>query len=220
MDITGRNRHRQCTAARSGIAHTGSVGSPNHLIFNLIRDLLLLAEFLCRSEQLAISKAALVLEGQHRTFAQSADIFGGCYPWDIRRGIGIDRDGKVWRALQHVRTLGIVVVGEIIFRAPGGRAALQLLAEAVRNPSIGTLFDGTVAKLGLSSADAVCLVIVLATLLVVGVLRERGTWSAERLWRVSHLAPCLMCCALFFIVIIFGAYGTGYVPVDPMYASF
>ena len=134
--------------------------------------------------------------------------------------LGIDRDGKVWRALQHVRTLGIVVVGEIIFRAPGGRAALQLLAEAVRNPSIDTLFDGTVAKLGLSSADAVCLLIALAALLVVGLMRERGAWSAERLWRASHLAPCLMCCALFFIVIIFGAYGTGYVPVDPMYASF
>ena len=134
--------------------------------------------------------------------------------------LSIRRDGKVWRALQHVRTLGIVVVGEIIFRAPGGRAALQLLAEAVRNPSIGTLFDGTVAKLGLSSADAVCLLIALAALLVVGLMRERGAWSAERLWRASHLAPCLMCCALFFIVIIFGAYGTGYVPVDPMYASF
>ena len=95
----------------------------------------------------------------------------------------------VARALQHVRTLGIVVVGEIIFRAPGGRAALQLLAEAVRNPSISSLFDGTVAKLGLSSAeDAVCLLIALAALLVVGLMRERGAWSAERLWRISSCA--------------------------------
>ena len=134
--------------------------------------------------------------------------------------LGIHRDGKVWRALQHVRTLGIVVVGEIIFRAPGGRAALELLAEAVRNPSVGSLFDGTVAKLGLPSADAICLVVALAALLVAGIMREKGAWSAERLWSASHLAPCLMCCALFFIVVIFGAYGAGYVPVDPMYASF
>ena len=134
--------------------------------------------------------------------------------------LGIHRDGKVWRALQHVRTLGIVVVGEIIFRAPGGRAALELLVEAVRNPSVGSLFDGTVAKLGLPSADAICLVVALAALLVAGIMREKGTWSAERLWNASHLAPCLMCCALFFLVVIFGAYGAGYVPVDPMYASF
>ena len=39
-------------------------------------------------------------------------------------------------------------------------------------------------------------------------------------WWQNFNVRWVLGCALILAIVVFGAYGTGYVPVDPMYASF
>ena len=39
-------------------------------------------------------------------------------------------------------------------------------------------------------------------------------------WRQNFNVRWVLGCALILAIVVFGAYGAGYVPVDPMYASF
>ena len=57
-------------------------------------------------------------------------------------------------------------------------------------------------------------------MLVVGLIRERGVSITERVAAWPLPARWALWYTLFLAVIIFGAYGTAYAPVDPMYAQF
>lgn len=57
-------------------------------------------------------------------------------------------------------------------------------------------------------------------MLVVGLIREHGVSITERVAAWPLPARWALWYALFLAVIIFGAYGTAYAPVDPMYAQF
>ena len=159
--------------------------------------------------------------------------------------LGIDRSALPYRAFQHARTLAIVFCGELIFRADGGWAALGMLRRLFGQFSLASFADGTVLKLGMDGADFACVGIAIAVLFVVGLLRERAqhdpaasatpaghagmpaaataNTAATRFalaWWQNFNVRWVLGCALILAIVVFGAYGTGYVPVDPMYASF
>lgn len=132
----------------------------------------------------------------------------------------IDRASMPYRVLQHVRTLAIIFVGELIFRAQGGSAALGMLGKLFGGFTLESFANGTVLGLGMDAADFVCVGIAVAVIVAVGILRERGVSLTTWLWNHNAVTWSAAVCALAIIVVIFGAYGAGYVPVDPMYASF
>ena len=159
--------------------------------------------------------------------------------------LGIDRSALPYRAFQHARTLVIVFCGELIFRADGGWAALGMLKRLFSQFSLASFADGTAFKLGMDGADFTCVGIAIAVLFVVGLLRERaqhdpaasttpaghtGTPAAAiantaatrfaLAWWQNFNVRWVLGCVLILAIVVFGAYGTGYVPVDPMYASF
>ena len=159
--------------------------------------------------------------------------------------LGIDRLALPYRAFQHARTLAIVFCGELIFRADGGWAALGMLRRLFGQFSLASFADGTVLKLGMDGADFACVGIAIAVLFVVGLLRERAqhnptasatpaghagmpaaataNTAATRFalaWWQNFNVRWVLGCVLILAIVVFGAYGTGYVPVDPMYASF
>lgn len=132
----------------------------------------------------------------------------------------IDRASTPWHVIQHVRTLAIVVCGEIIFRAPGARAGIDILWRIATDLTPTGLLNGTLAEAGLEPADAACVALAVIVLFVVGFLRERGISISARLAHASYAQTCVVCLLSLLVLVIFGAYGAGYVPVDPMYASF
>ena len=134
--------------------------------------------------------------------------------------LGVDREGRAWHAFQHVRTLVVVAAGELIFRSAGARQGLGLLARAAGGFTTASFTDGTVLSLGMDAADFAVVGAFVVLLLIVGVLRERGARPFEAAWDRGPVARWAVCCLLLTLVVIFGAYGVGYVPVDPMYASF
>ena len=72
----------------------------------------------------------------------------------------------------------------------------------------------------MDKADYIIVALTLGIVLVVGFLRERGVAIREEIGKKNIVVRWVLYYALIFFIIIFGAYGTGYYPVEPMYASF
>ena len=134
--------------------------------------------------------------------------------------LGVAHEGRLWRAWQHARTLAVVFVGELIFRAASAHDAVAMLARLFGDFRLTSFSDGAVLGLGMDACDFAAVAVALAAVFAVGVARERGA-GAVRLTHGSGLpARAALTLALLMSVAVFGAYGAGYVPVDPMYAQF
>ena len=134
--------------------------------------------------------------------------------------VGIDRDALPYRAFQHVRTLLVIVAGELVFRASGAAEGIFMLSRVVTGFRPESLVDGTVLAVGMDAHDFGAVGAFALALLVVGVCRERGISPLGRLCERGEAPRWALGAALVAVTLVFGAYGAGYVPVDPMYAQF
>ena len=132
----------------------------------------------------------------------------------------IDRESRPWRIWQILRTFLLVNIGELFFRAEGLGAGLAMFAGMLGRFSFAGLVDGTALSLGMDVQD---FVIVAAALLLVSAvhgLRERGVPVRERLAARPLALRWAVYGGLCLFILVFGAYGQGYIPVDPIYAGF
>jgi len=132
---------------------------------------------------------------------------------------GINRTSLPYRTFQLLRTLVIIFVGELFFRADGLWAGLDMFSRMVGSFNPASLFDGTALGYGLDAKDFAISGVILLGVLVVDILKERGREPGRLVARRPNLSLAT-CVALVMLVVIFGAYGAGYVPVPPMYAQF
>lgn len=134
--------------------------------------------------------------------------------------LGVNRDSVPYRVFQIARTLVIVFVGELFFRANGLQAGLNMFTKMVTAFSLDPIMQGSAFSLGVDRHDFAVVIAMLALMLVIGILKERGHSICTEI--SSRGAPsrwgAVIC--LFFACVIFGAYGGNYAPVDPMYAQF
>ena len=75
-------------------------------------------------------------------------------------------------------------------------------------------------SLGLDFPDVLVLIVALTIIFAVGLLRERKVDIRKWIMGKNIIVRWLIYYALIFAIIIFGAYGPGYQPVDPLYADF
>ena len=68
--------------------------------------------------------------------------------------------------------------------------------------------------------DFAVVVVSVVVLLVVGLLRERGVDIVGKIGAQKLPVRWIVWYAVFLVLLIFGAYGAAYTPVDPMYAQF
>ena len=147
------------------------------------------------------------------------NIFEPATEWTLER-LKIKKENKVYRALQMIKTLVIVFVGEMFFRAVSLSAGIDMFRRIFQNFGASQLWDGTLLTLGMDKPDFAVVLVGTVIVLIVDVLKEKGmaireTIAAKKLpvrWAVYY--------AVIFAVIIFGAYGVGYMPVDLIYAGF
>ena len=132
----------------------------------------------------------------------------------------IRADSFPYRLMQMLRTTVLVIIGELFFRANGLRAGLHMFRTMVTSLSFSGINAALLKTLGIDSADLIIVAVTLLIVFVVGLLHEKGrsvrTWLAGKpvvlRWAVLY--------ALILFIVVFGAYGNGYTPVDPMYAQF
>ena len=133
---------------------------------------------------------------------------------------GINRESVPYKAFRITRTLVIVFVGELIFRATGARAALDMLRGIVERISFDSFANGAVFSLGVDRLDFVAVGVCVGVLLVFDVCCEFKASPFDAIARRGACLRAIVWVSLLIAVVVFGAYGLGYAPVDPMYAQF
>lgn len=144
-------------------------------------------------------------------------------PWvkSTHAKLGINPEtNKIYRMFQILRTCILVVIGELFFRALTLSSGFAMFGQMVTDFSFETLHYGVLDNLGVDVQDFLIVGITVLIVFVVSLLQERGMRIREELKKQKTAVRWAILYALILYIIIFGAYGYGYVPVDPMYANF
>ena len=132
----------------------------------------------------------------------------------------IDRNHLAYRILQTVKTTILVCIGELFFRAEGLRNGLKMAWRMVTDWSFAPITTGNVFAHGMDGPDLILVAVFLVVLFFVGLAQERGVRLGERIMAKPWPIRIAVYYAAICFLVIFGAYGIGYIPVDPIYAGF
>ena len=132
----------------------------------------------------------------------------------------IQPDSLPFRLFQTFRTCILVVIGELFFRAEGLKAGLQMFGRIVTDFRFSSVNVQLLDSLSIDVQDFLIVGVTLIIVFLVSFLKERGVNIRRTLQDKPVALRWALLYALIFYIIIFGAYGKGYVPVNPMYANF
>ena len=132
----------------------------------------------------------------------------------------IDRKSLPYRIMQIIRTDILVCIGELFFRAHGLRAGVAMFRKMFTDFTLETLRDGTLFTFGMDQKDYLVIGVFVIFLLVIGIIQEKGIVIRDRINSQNIALRLAIYYVVIMIIIIFGAYGRGYIPVDPIYANF
>ena len=133
---------------------------------------------------------------------------------------GIDREKLPYRAFRILRTVLLVFVGELFFRAASLPDGLAMFGRILTNHSFAQFADGTVFTTCMPRSDFVTSTFFFALVLAYDYAYEHGHDLRALLCAKGPVMRWGLWLALVMVIVIFGAYGFGYVAVDPMYAQF
>ena len=131
----------------------------------------------------------------------------------------INRKSTIYKGFQIVKTSLLVFLGEIFFRAINLTTAIQMIKRIFLHFDI-TSIGSEIPNLGLDVKDFIVIVVALIVVLIVSILKEHNKNIREDVSKKHIVLRWAIYYALIFGILIFGAYGPGYEPVDPIYADF
>lgn len=124
---------------------------------------------------------------------------------------------KVLQILQILKTSFFVVIGELIFRSNTVSDAIFMIKKIFTSFGFNS---SELSSLGLDIPDVVVLLLALLIVLIISIMKEKNIDVREKISSKNIFIRWLIYYSLIFGIIIFGAFGPGYEPVDPMYADF
>ncbi|WP_294560915.1 MBOAT family O-acyltransferase [uncultured Traorella sp.] len=131
----------------------------------------------------------------------------------------INKESAPYQFFQIIRTSVFVVIGELFFRAKGLKAGIHMFITICTNFS-WTSLSNSIFSIGMDRQDFIVVIIGILIVFMISVVKERGlSFRALISGQPVMLRWSLYYMFILFIV-IFGAYGVGYIPVDPIYANF
>ena len=138
----------------------------------------------------------------------------------LNERIGFSPEKPVCHLVQVLRTCVLVVIGELFFRADGLRAGLFMFGRMVTNFRFSSINGELLKALSIDGKDFLIVGVTVLIVFIVSLLNEKGICVRKALAEKPLPVRWAVLYALILYIIIFGAYGVGYVPVDPMYANF
>lgn len=138
----------------------------------------------------------------------------------ICQKLHINRKNKFYRVFQSVKMTLLVFIGELFFRAPSMKVAFAMLNRIFTKCSLKAIKNGELLSFGLDIKDYIVLIIAIIFIFVIGMMKEKGKNIREDISSKNIIIRWMLYYAIILIIIIFGAYGVGYVPVEPIYADF
>lgn len=132
----------------------------------------------------------------------------------------INRQKLPFKIFQMIRTTFLVIIGELFFRAKGLKAGMEMFKNIITNFSFDFLNNGSILNLGMDKYDFIVVVITLLIIFITSVLKEKNVEIREKIASKNIVIRWIIYYSLILFIIIFGAYGSNYVPVTPIYAEF
>ena len=132
----------------------------------------------------------------------------------------IDRNSRGFGIFRMIRTIVIVNIGMLIFRAKDLGTAFYMLKSIFTGIDLSVLVPGYGNGFFLSIYDYTVIILGSVLLLSVSILTENGEDIKDRIYRLPYPGKVILYSAFLFVIIIFGAYGKEYVVVDMIYANF
>ena len=126
-------------------------------------------------------------------------------------------NNKLFKVLQNFKVAILVIIGELIFWSPNVKALFIMLSKLFTN---FTIDKASFVKLGLDIPDCIILVLSLSVVFIVSLLKEKNINVREEIAKKNIIIRWSLYYILIFSIILFGAYGPGYQPVEPIYADF
>lgn len=121
------------------------------------------------------------------------------------------------RILKSIKVTILVIFGELIFRADSVKIAFAMIHKIFTN---FTISKKEIMTLGLDLPDFLVLFISIIIVFIISLLKEKNINIRETIENKPIILRWLIYYLLIFSILILGAFGPGYQPVDPMYADF
>jgi len=135
----------------------------------------------------------------------------------IMNSLHIKKEAKCFKLFQILRTVLIVNIGMLIFRADTLSSAWHMFFSCFHNFQ----FDWSiVGNLGIDIQDVYAIILGTIVVFVVGIIKEKGIHIRETVANWNIVFRWTFYIISLFIVIIFGAYGRGYDIASLIYAQF
>ena len=138
----------------------------------------------------------------------------------IRKLPYINPNAFIYRLFQMIRTSILVVIGELFFRGHGLKSGLIMFKMMLTDFSFAHFNIESMEALGIDAHDIGIVCVAVAIVLVISILKECGIEIRDSLAKRPLVVRWAVLYGLILFVMIFGAYGLGYIPVDPIYANF
>lgn len=138
----------------------------------------------------------------------------------VRGALRIREEMPLYQCFQIIRTAILVVIGELFFRAESLSSGFYMFGKIFTDRWTTPFGDETLAALGIDVLDLGIVAVAVLIVFVISLLQEKGARIREGLAGKTVVLRWALLYALILFIVIFGAYGFGYVPVDPMYADF
>ena len=155
----------------------------------------------------------------HFGFILLGNIVAPAVKW-LHQKCHINPEWFVYRIFQIIRTGILVVIGEMFFRASTLQAGFTMLRQMVTDFRFATLNGDLLKQMGVDWKDMGIVLITILIIFVISVWNEKGVIVREALAKKPVVVRWAVLYALILFIVIFGAYGAGYIPVDPIYANF
>lgn len=129
----------------------------------------------------------------------------------------INRTNIFYRIFQSIKMTILVFIGELFFRAPTLEIGFGMLKNMFTKFNIP---KNELLSIGLDVQDYFILFIAVVVILIISLLKEKNIEIRENISKKPIYIRWALYYCLIMSIIIFGAYGIGYAPVDPIYADF
>ena len=138
----------------------------------------------------------------------------------VLKRLHIRKEAVWYKVIRMIKTWGIIIVGELFFRAAGLRNGMRMFCRMLQDFSLEQLRGDVWLKLGLDQADYLAVILGCAVVILVEIVKEKQGPEDICLRKIYLPIRWAIYYGLIFSVVIFGAYGVGYQKVDLIYAGF
>ena len=138
-----------------------------------------------------------------------------------RTKCGIEEESFTWKLFQMLRTFSVISLGRLFSNAGSLNASLHMFRLMTQKwYDLSALVDGTLARLGLDTANWIILAIFVLIMLLVDNQHEKGVQIREKIASQNIVFRWAIYYGAILALLIFGLYGPGYDSAGFIYEQF